>query len=245
MFNTLRTTFLLGLLTGLLILIGGYFGGQGGMILALVVAGAMNIGAYWFSDRIVLSMYRAKPLEEHQAPELFTIVRRLTQAAGLPMPRIAVIPQEAPNAFATGRDPDHAVVAVTQGLVRLLDSEELTGVLAHEVGHIKNRDILIGSVAATLAGAVMVLASMARWAAIFGLGRDDDDEGGGLIGLLLTAIVAPVAALLIQMAISRSREFKADQTGAALAGSPHGLAGALAKLDRASRRLPMAATPQT
>lgn len=245
MFNNMRTALLLGLLTGLIILIGGYFGGQGGMIIAFVVAGAMNIGSYWFSDKIVLSLYRAKPLEESQAPEIFAIVRHLTQQAGLPMPRIAVIPQDAPNAFATGRDPDHAVVAVTAGLVRLMDQDELTGVLAHEVSHIKHRDILIGSVAATLAGAVMVLASMARWAAFFGGGSSDDENGGGVIGLLAMSLLAPIAAMLIQMAISRSREFKADETGARLAGSPHGLAAALTKLDQASRRIPLAAQPST
>ena len=246
MYNTMRTVVLLGGLTALLIFIGGAVGGESGMIIALILAGVMNIGSYWYSDRIVLGMYRARPIEEHQAPELFAVVRNLSRAAGLPMPRIAVIPQEAPNAFATGRDPEHAVVAVTEGLLQLMNRDELTGVLAHEMGHVKNRDILIGSVAATLAGAVMVLANMARFATFFGFGgRDGDDEGGGIFGLLLTAILAPVAAMLIQMAISRSREFKADQTAAALAGSPHGLAGALYKLGQASQRIPMAANPQT
>ena len=246
MYNTMRTVVLLGGLTALLIFIGGAVGGESGMIIALILAGIMNIGSYWYSDRIVLGMYRAQPIEEREAPELYAIVRNLSQAAGLPMPRVAIIPQEAPNAFATGRDPEHAVVAVTQGLLRLMNRDELTGVLAHEMGHVKNRDILIGSVAATLAGAIMVLANMARFAAFFGFGgRSEDDEGGGIFGLLLTAILAPIAAMLIQMAISRSREFKADQTGAALAGSPHGLAGALYKLGRASQQIPMQANPQT
>ena len=246
MFNTMRTVVLLAALTALLIFIGGAIGGEGGMIIALIIAGGMNIGSYWFSDKIVLRMYRAQPIEEHEAPELYGIVKGLAQRAGLPMPKVAVIPQEAPNAFATGRDPAHAVVAVTEGLLRLMNRDELAGVLAHEMGHVKNRDILIGSVAATLAGAVMVLANMARFAAFFGLGgRDDDEGGGGILGLLLTAILAPLAAMLIQMAISRSREFKADATGAALAGSPHGLAGALYKLGRAGKRIPMEANPQT
>ncbi len=246
MYNTMRTVVLLGGLTALLIFIGGAVGGEGGMIIALILAGVMNIGSYWFSDRIVLKMYRAQPIEEHQAPELYNIVKDLARSAGLPMPRVAVIPQEAPNAFATGRDPEHAVVAVTQGLLRMMARDELTGVLAHEMGHVKNRDILIGSVAATLAGAIMVLANMARFAALFGFGaRDDDEGGGGIFGLLLTAILAPIAAMLIQMAISRSREYKADQTATALAGSPHGLAGALYKLGQAAERIPMQANPQT
>ncbi len=245
MYNSMRTVLLLGGLTALLIFIGGAVGGEGGMVIALILAGVMNIGSYWFSDKIVLGMYRARPIEEREAPELYAIVKGLAQRAGLPMPRVAVIPQEAPNAFATGRDPNHAVVAVTEGLLRMMDREELAGVLAHEMGHVKNRDILIGSVAATLAGAIMVLANMARFAAFFGFGGRDDDEGGGIVGLLLTAILAPIAAMLIQMAISRSREFKADQTAAVLAGSPHGLAGALYKLGRASERIPLAANPQT
>lgn len=244
MFNSLRTVILLAALTALLILIGGWVGGRTGMMVALVLAAVMNLGSYWYSDKMVLAMYRARPVEESEAPELFAIVRQLTQRAGLPMPRLAVLPQEAPNAFATGRDPEHAVVAVTQGLLRLMNRAELTGVLAHELGHVKNRDILIGSVAATLAGAVMVLANMAQWAAIFGFGGNDDEEGGGgMIGLILTALLAPLAASLIQMAISRSREYKADQTGARLAGGSSGLASALAKLDSASRQIPMEAQP--
>jgi len=244
--NTLRTVLLLGGLTALLILIGGWVGGESGMIVALILAGVMNIGSYWYSDKIVLKMYRARVVEEHQAPELYAIVRRLAGRAGLPMPKVAVLPQEGPNAFATGRDPEHAVVAVTEGLLRLMGPDELAGVLAHELGHVKNRDILIGSVAATLAGAIMVLASMARWAAIFGVGSSrDDDEGGGMLGLILTAFLAPIAAALIQMAISRSREYKADATGAALAGSPHGLASALHKLGLANSRVPTLANPQT
>lgn len=246
MFNSLKTVFLLGALTGLLVFIGGAIGGQQGMILALVLAGAMNFASYWFSDKIVLRMYGANIVDEQQAPELFGIVRELARRAELPMPKVAVIPDQSPNAFATGRDAEHAVVAVTEGLMSLMNRDEIIGVLAHEMGHVKNRDILIGSVAATLAGAVMVLANMARWAAIFGVGSNDEEEGGGgIAGLLFTAILAPVAAMLIQMAVSRSREYKADATGAQLAGTPQGLANALHKLGVASQRLPMHAEPAT
>lgn len=246
MFNSLKTVFLLGALTGLLVFIGGAVGGQQGMILALVLAGAMNFASYWFSDKIVLRMYGADMVDERQAPELYGIVRELARRAELPMPKVAIIPDQSPNAFATGRDADHAVVAVTEGLMNLMNRDEIIGVLAHEMGHVKNRDILIGSVAATLAGAVMVLANMARWAAIFGGGSNDDEEGGGgIAGLLFTAILAPIAAMLIQMAVSRSREYKADATGAQLAGTPQGLANALHKLGVASQRLPMHAEPAT
>lgn len=237
--NRLRTTFLLAVLTVLIIFIGRLFGGPQGMIIALVLAAVMNLGSYWFSDKIVLAMYRAQPLDEQQAPDLHRIVRELAREAGLPMPRIFMIPQQTPNAFATGRNPQHAVVAVTEGLYRLLTLDEIRGVLAHEMSHVKNRDILIGSIAATLAGVIMVLANMARWAAIFGGFRGDDDEGGGIVGLLVTAVLAPVAAMLIQMAISRSREYLADETGARLSHSPESLARALEKLAMASKRMPM------
>ncbi len=243
--NTLKTTLLLGLLTGLIIWIGGYFGGQGGMIFAFLFAVIMNFGAYWFSDRIVLKMYRAREVDPAQAPGLYRMVQRLAQKAGIPTPRVYVIPSASPNAFATGRNPEHAVVAVTDGILRLMSDEELEGVLAHELGHVRNRDILIGSIAATLAGAIMILGSMARWAAIFGGFSRDEDEGGGIFGLLFMAIVAPLAAMLIQMAISRTREYKADASAAELTGTPYGLANALEKLGKATQRIPMQATPST
>ena len=236
--NQLKTTVLLAALTVLIVLIGRMFGGNQGMMIAFVFAMVMNFGSYWFSDKIVLAMYRAKELTPTEAPEIHQMVDELAQRGGLPKPRIYMIPSEAPNAFATGRNPEHAVVAVTQGIVRLLNPEELKGVLAHELGHVKNRDILIGSIAATLAGVVMMLASMARFAAIFGLGGSDDD-GGGIIGLILMSILAPLGAMLIQMAISRSREYLADETGARLAGNPRSLASALEKLASASQRIPM------
>ena len=239
MANQLKTTVLLAALTVLIVLIGRMFGGNQGMMIAFVFAMVMNFGSYWFSDKIVLAMYRAKELTPTEAPEIHQMVDELAQRGGLPKPRIYMIPSETPNAFATGRNPEHAVVAVTQGIVRLLDDDELKGVLAHELGHVKNRDILIGSIAATLAGVVMMLASMARFAAIFGFGGSDDDDGGGIIGLILMSILAPLAAMLIQMAISRSREFLADQTGARLAGNPRSLASALEKLATASKRIPM------
>ena len=242
--NTLRTGILLGALTGLLMLIGGYFGGKQGIIIAFVFAMVMNFGSYWFSDKIVLSMYKAREVSESEAPELYSIVKGLALRAGLPMPRVYVVPGDTPNAFATGRNENHAVVAVTEGILRILNRDELEGVLAHELTHIKNKDMLIGSIAATLAGAVMMLASMAKWAAIFGIGGDDD-EGGGIFGLILMAILAPIAAMLIQMAISRSREYLADEGGARISGKPYGLAGALEKLSNASKTNPMQANPST
>jgi len=242
--NTLRTGILLGALTGLLMLIGGYFGGKQGIVIAFIFAMVMNFGSYWFSDKIVLSMYRAREISEGEAPELYSIVENLALRAGLPMPRVYIVPGDTPNAFATGRDERHAVVAVTEGILRILNRDELEGVLAHELTHIKNKDMLIGSIAATLAGAVMMLASMAKWAAIFGVGGDDD-EGGGIFGLILMAILAPIAAMLIQMAISRSREYLADEGGARISGKPYGLAGALEKLSNASKTIPMRANPST
>jgi len=210
------------------------------------VAAGMNFFSYWYSDKMVLKMYRAREVTPQQAPEIYEMVRTLTRNAGLPMPAIYVIPQESPNAFATGRNPAHAVVAVTEGLIRIMDREEIMGVLAHELAHVKNRDILIGSVAATMAGAVMLLATMARWSAFFGGGSSEDDEGGlGAIGLIAMSIVAPMAAMLIQMAISRSREYLADATGSSFAGHSEGLASALEKLGTYSRRLPMKANPST
>jgi heat shock protein HtpX len=235
--NQIRTTLLLGLLTGVLLFFGGLIGGRGGMMFALLLAAVLNFGSYWFSDRIVLSMYRAQEVSPGQAPQLYEIVQRLARRAELPMPRVYVIPKDAPNAFATGRNPDHAVVAVTEGLLQRMDRDELAGVLAHELAHVKDRDILIGSIAATLAGAIMMLANMARWSAIFGGLGGRDGEGPGILGLLLTSILAPVAALLVQMGISRSREYLADQEGAKIAGSPEGLARALEKLGADSGRL--------
>ena len=245
--NTIKTVFLLGALTGLLILIGGYFGGRQGMIIAFALAVIMNFGSYWFSDKIVLRMYSASEVSESDAPELYAAVRNLSLKAGLPMPRVFIIPDETPNAFATGRNEKHAVVAVTQGILRILNREELEGVIAHELSHIKDRDILIGSIAATIAGAIMMLANMAQWAAIFGGGRSDDEEGGGggTIGLIVMAILAPIAATLIQMAISRSREYLADSEGAQVSGNPYGLASALEKLSSASQVVPMHANPST
>ncbi len=245
--NTLRTVFLLGALTGLLMLIGGYFGGQTGVVIAFVFAMIMNFGSYWFSDKIVLRMYNAQEVTETQAPEFYRLVKDLAMKASMPMPKVYIIPQDTPNAFATGRNENHAVVAATEGILRILNRDELEGVIAHELTHIRNRDILIGSIAATLAGAIVMLANMAQWAAMFGGGRHDDNEGGGsnIFGLILMAILAPLAASLIQMAISRSREFMADEGGARISGKPYGLAGALEKLSRASRSIPMDANPST
>jgi len=244
--NTLKTGLLLGALTGLLMLIGGFFGGQHGVVLAFIFAMILNFGSYWFSDRIVLSMYHAQPVTEAEAPELYNVVRQLALKASLPMPRVYVIPEDTPNAFATGRDERHAVVAVTAGILRILNRDELEGVLSHELTHIKHRDILIGSIAATLAGAIVMLANMAQWAAMFGGGsRDDDEGGGGIVGLILMAILAPIGATIIQMAISRSREYLADDGGAKISGKPYGLASALEKLARASQAIPMDANPST
>jgi heat shock protein HtpX len=244
--NTFKTAFFLTLLTLLLMFIGRAFGGQNGMIIALIFAAVMNFVSYFFSDKIALAMYRAQPVTREELPRAYATVERLTQKIGIPMPKIYVIPTESPNAFATGRNPSHASVAVTQGILNLLNDEELEGVLAHELGHVNNRDILISSVAATIAGAITMLASMGRWAMIFGgMGdRDDRDRGGGLAALFML-IVAPIAASLIQLAVSRSREYQADATGAHFTGNPYALASALAKLDAYSRRLPMQATPST
>ena len=245
MSNAVKTTLLLGLLTGLILGIGRYLGGSQGMVVAFVFAAAMNFGSFWFSDKIVLAMYRAQPIDESQAPQLYQIVRNLTTHNGLPMPRIYMIPSDTPNAFATGRSPAHAAVAVTEGILRLLRPEEIEGVLAHELAHVKNRDTLTSTVAATLAGAIMMLANMLRWSAIFGGYQRDENDRGGILGLLALTIVAPLAATLIQLAISRSREFEADATGARMAHNPFGLAGALEKLATANEQAPMPASPQT
>ncbi len=244
--NQFKTAFLLAAMTAFIIWIGGMLGGRQGIVIAFLLAGGMNFFSYWYSDKLVLKMYRAQEVSATQSPELHAMVARLSRNAGLPMPRVYIIPQDTPNAFATGRNPQHAVVAVTQGLQKLMNRAEIEGVLAHELGHVKNRDILIGTVAATMAGAVMMLASMARWSAILGGGSQSDEEGGlGGIGLLIMSILAPIGAMIIQMAVSRSREYLADATGAAIAGRPDGLASALEKLGAYSRRIPMDANPST
>lgn len=242
--NTVKTALLLGILSGLLLVVGGAVGGEQGLIIAFLFAALLNFGSYWFSDKLVLKMYRAQPVGPDHP--LSRIVARLTQRAGLPMRQVYVIPTNAMNAFATGRSPEHAAVAATQGILGALSEDELEGVMAHELSHVRHRDTLTSAVAATIAAAIMMLASIARWGAIFGgFGGRDDDRGGGLLGLLATAIVAPIAAMLIQAAISRSREFDADRAGAELAGTPQGLANALRKLEVASKRLPLPASPAT
>lgn len=243
----LRTTILLGALTGIIMAMGQWLGGTQGLTIAFIFAVIMNFGSYWFSDKIVLSMYGARQVSEADAPMLYRIVHNLTLKAGMPMPKIYIIPMEGANAFATGRNPQHAAVAVTQGIMRLMNERELTGVLAHELGHVKNRDILISSIAATLAGVIVHVAYMAQWAAMFGGfgNRDDREGGGGTLGLILMAILAPLAATIIQMAISRTREYAADDSGARLCGDPLALASALRKLGIASERIPLDASPQT
>lgn len=242
--NTLKTTFLMALLTILLMLIGGAIGGKNGMTMAFLLAGGMNFFSYWFSDKIVLSMYGAQQIEEQDNPRFYGIVRTLAARAGIPMPKVYIIQDDSPNAFATGRNPEHAAVAATTGIMRLLTDEELAGVMAHELGHVKNRDILISTIAATFAGAITYLAHMAQWGAMFG-GRSDDDEGGGMFGMLFMAILAPIAAMLVQMAISRSREFGADAAGAKISGNPLSLARALQKLELGSQQIPMQANAAT
>ena len=247
--NGFRTTVLLAMLTALVVWIGQMFGGPNGAVMALIFAGAMNFFSYWFSDKIVLKMYRAQEVTANDDPELYGIVQELAGRGGLPMPKVYIIPEEAPNAFATGRNPEHAAVAVTVGIRRILNKRELAGVLAHELTHVKNRDILISSIAATLAGAISYLAQMAQWAAIFGGGRSRDDGegsgGGGIFGLLFMMIVAPIAAMLIQMAVSRSREYMADAGGAKISGDPLALAGALRKLHMGAQNIPLDVSPAT
>jgi heat shock protein HtpX len=248
MSNVFKTALLLAVLTVMLVLLGGAIGGRQGMIVAFFLALAMNFFSYWFSDKIVLRMYGAQPLSEAQAPGLYAIVRRLAQRAQIPVPPVYLIPSDTPNAFATGRNPEHAAVGVTEGIMRILNEEELEGVLAHELSHVKNRDVLISTVAATLAGAITMLAHMGQYAAMFGgMRRDSEDEGGGgnPIAMIAMAILAPIAAMLVQMAVSRSREFHADATGAAMAGRPWGLASALQKLQVAQQVAPMDANPAT
>jgi len=244
MMNTVKTTLLLGLMSGLILVCGQFLGGRQGLVIALVFAAVMNLGAYWFSDRIVLARYRAEPATPETHPTLHAITERLVERAGLPKPALYVLPSEMPNAFATGRNPEHSAVAVTQGLLQLLDERELEGVVAHELAHVQNRDTLISAVAATLAAAIMVLASLARWGALFG-GLGGRDRDGGVLGLLAMTILAPIAAVLVQTAISRTREFKADATGARVAGDPGGLASALRKPETGNRRSPDAASTAT
>ncbi|MBF0527643.1 MAG: zinc metalloprotease HtpX, partial [Deltaproteobacteria bacterium] len=232
MTNQIKTTVLLTVLTVIILVFGQAMGGRGGLFIAFILAVIMNFGSYWFSDKIVLAIYRAEEIDLKEAPRLYAVVRELAQAAGLPMPRLYLVPDESPNAFATGRNPENAVVAVTQGILNTLSETELRGVLAHELGHIKNHDILIGSIAATLAGAIMILADIGKFAVIFGAGRGDDEDSEGIVATLVMAIVAPIAAMLIQSAISRSREFLADASGAKICKSPDSLADALLKLEQ-------------
>jgi len=247
MSNAIKTTALLGLLTGLLLWIGQWIGGPQGLVIALVFAAAMNFGSYWFADRFVLAMYGARELSEQDAPDLFRIVRELATGIAMPMPRVYLVPSDSPNAFATGRSPEHAAVAVTEGILKLLTHDELRGVLAHELSHVRNRDTLISAVAATLAGVIMMVARMAYWAALFGgMRRDEREEGGSPFGFLAMIIVAPIAATLIQLAISRAREYQADASGAHILHRPQELADALEKIARVSNRIPLtAAGPAT
>ena len=243
--NQFKTFILMLVLTGLFILVGSAIGGRNGAVYAFIFAALMNFFAYWFSDKIVLRMYRAQPVSQSEAPELYQIVGELVNKASLPMPKVYIIENDTPNAFATGRNPEHAAVAVTSGILGILSKEELMGVIGHELSHIQHRDILISTIAATIAGAISMLASMARWGAIFGVGRSDDEGGGGnILFVLLFTMVASVSAMLIQMAISRSREYLADEGGAHLS-DPLSLAKALGKLEVAAQRIPMNANPST
>lgn len=241
--NGLRTWLLMGVLTVLLVFAGKAIGGNAGMAVMLIISMVMNFSGYWWSDKIAIKMTRSRPLNEREAPYMFSIVKNLAKQAGLPMPRLYVTPSSQPNAFATGRNPQHAVVAVTEGIMKLLSEEEIEGVLAHELAHVKNHDILVGSVAAMMAGTISMIANIAQWGLIFGFGGDDEDSPLGIVGLMVTIIVMPLAALLVQMAISRSREFKADSAGANIAGRPNGLADALLKLERGSQAIPMDVNP--
>ena len=229
--NTLKTTMLMALLMALMVALGGVFGGHTGMTIMLIIAVGMNFFSYWFSDSMVLRMYNAQEIARSSAPELYGLVEKLAGNAGLPMPRVYIINEDAPNAFATGRNPSHAAVAVTTGLMRVLDYNEISGVLGHELAHVKHRDILISTIAATMATVISYAANIAQFAAIFGAGRSSDDDRGGIIGMIATAIIAPIAAALIQMAISRSREYSADEGGAEICGNPNYLAAALEKIE--------------
>ncbi|MCL4440362.1 MAG: zinc metalloprotease HtpX [Firmicutes bacterium] len=244
--NTMKVWLLMGGLTVLLVLMGNAINGSSGMAVFFMIAMAMNFFSYFYSDKIAIKMTRSYPVSEAEAPDLYEIVHRLSQRAGIPRPRLYVTPSDQPNAFATGRNPANSAVAVTEGIMRLLTRSEVEGVLAHELAHIKNRDVLVGTVAATMAGAISMIGNAIQWGAIFGLGRSDDDEGGsGMVGALIMAIVFPIAAMIIQLAISRSREYGADAAGAQIAGSPDGLANALLKLESAAQRIPMQVNPST
>jgi heat shock protein HtpX len=246
--NYLKTTVLLGFLTGILVVMGSYIGGSQGALLMLILAGAMNFAAFWFSDKIVLMMYRAKEVGPQDAPELYRVVEKVASKSNIPMPKVFIIPENAPNAFATGRSPYHASVAATAGILQLLSEDELEGVMSHELAHVRNRDTLISTIAATIAGAITWAAQSLQWGAMFGGfgGRDNNDRGGNMLGALLMAILAPIAAMIIQLMISRGREYAADETGARLCGKPLALASALQKLQAYSGRIPMqAATPAT
>ena len=234
-----KTGLLMAVLTVLLLLVGSVIGGQNGMVIAFVFAVLMNFGTYWFSDRIVIAMYKAEEAGPNDAPEIYRIVQKLAQKANLPMPRVYIVPSDVANAFATGRDPKHAVVAVTSGIMNSLSADEIEGVLGHELAHIKNRDTLLSTVAATMAGVITMLASMARWAAIFGGLRGDDDDDGGILGFIFLAILAPIAALLLQLAISRTREYKADRDGAVISGAPLSLAHALRRMESIAQNRPL------
>ncbi|OAT82917.1 zinc metalloprotease HtpX [Desulfotomaculum copahuensis] len=244
--NNFRAALLMGLLTILMIFIGQWVGGNSGAVLFFIIALAMNFFAYFFSDKVAIAMTGSQPLSEQEAPELYDIIRNLSRRAGLPMPRVYRTPSPQPNAFATGRNPSHAAVAVTDGLMQMLSRAEVEGVLAHELAHVKNRDVLISTIAASMAGAITMIANALQWGMIFGFGRDEEDNSPmGLIGSLLMIILAPLAATLIQLAISRTREFQADAAGARIAGSPDGLANALLKLERAAQHIPMQVNPAT
>lgn len=245
--NTLKTTLLMALLSGILVAVGGAIGGSHGAAIMLLISLGMNFFSYWYSDSIVLRAYSAQEVTAEQAPELYRLVANLAANAGLPMPKVCIIDSDVPNAFATGRNPSHAAVAVTTGIMRVLQYDELGGVLAHELSHIKHRDTLISTIAASIAGVISMIANIAQWAAIFGMGRSDDDDNGGLVGSLFTIIVAPIAAMLIQMAISRSREYEADKSGGQICGNPLALASALEKIEYyAQHARPMEqATPAT
>ncbi|TIH13735.1 zinc metalloprotease HtpX [Marinifilum sp. JC120] len=245
MTSQIKTFFLLSALTAIILFLGGMMGGRTGLVIAFGLAMFMNVGSYWYSDKIVLKMYKARQLSANDAPQVHAMVQELAANAGIPTPRLYVVDQDSPNAFATGRNPENAVVAVTSGIMRILTPEELRGVIAHEIGHIANRDILIQSVAAVLAGAIMMIANMMQWAAIFGFGGDDEEGGTNPLAAILVAILAPIAASLIQMAISRSREYLADSTGAEISRDPKALASALYKLDATARNIPMDANPAT
>ncbi|SHK62009.1 zinc metalloprotease HtpX [Desulforamulus aeronauticus] len=244
--NTLKAWLLMGALSVLLVLMGNAIGGSSGAMLFFIIAMGMNFFGYFYSDKLAIKMTRSYPVSQAEAPELYEMVRRLSQRAGLPMPKLYIQPSDQPNAFATGRNPANSAVAVTEGILRILNPQELEGVLAHELAHIKNRDVLVGTIAAALAGAISMMGSALQWGAIFGMGRGDDEEGGGgVVGSLIMAIIFPIAAMIIQMAISRSREYMADTTGAQIAGSPDGLSNALLKLESAAQRVPMTVNPAT